>query len=242
MNDPGNIGVMVAFAAGLLSFLSPCVLPLVPSYLGFLTGMTLEQMSDRKRLAFWHALAFVIGFSLVFIAMGAGATVLGATLTWHKQTIARIGGVLIIVFGLYTMGLFRIGILDRERRLHLENKPVGFLGSSLVGMTFAAGWTPCLGPILAAILGLAGSTGDLDRGLLLLSAYSVGLAVPFLLAALAVDRFRDWFTRFRPWMIWVQRLSGLVLILVGALLVTGEFSRLAAWLQSFTPEWILERV
>jgi cytochrome c-type biogenesis protein len=146
------------------------------------------------------------------------------------------------VFGLYTMGLFRIGILDRERRLHLENKPVGFLGSSLVGMTFAAGWTPCLGPILAAILGLAGSTGDLDRGLLLLSAYSVGLAVPFLLAALAVDRFRDWFTRFRPWMIWVQRLSGLVLILVGALLVTGEFSRLAAWLQSFTPEWILERV
>jgi cytochrome c-type biogenesis protein len=242
MNEPGNIGVMVAFAAGLLSFLSPCVLPLVPSYLGFLTGMTLEQMSDRKRLAFWHALAFVIGFSLVFIAMGAGATVLGATLTWHKQTIARIGGALIIVFGLYTMGVFRIGILDRERRLHLENKPVGFLGSSLVGMTFAAGWTPCLGPILAAILGLAGSTGDLNRGLLLLSAYSVGLAVPFLLAALAVDRFRDWFTRFRPWMIWVQRLSGLVLILVGVLLVTGEFSRLAAWLQSFTPEWILERV
>lgn len=242
MNDGTTVGPLVAFAAGLLSFLSPCVLPLVPSYLGFLTGMTIEQMSDRKRLAFWHALAFVIGFSLVFVVMGAGATVLGATLTWHKQTIARIGGVLIIIFGLYTMGLFRIGIFDRERRLHLEQKPVGFLGSSLVGMTFAAGWTPCLGPILAAILGLAGSTGDLSRGLILLTAYSAGLAVPFLLAALAVDRFRDWFTRFRPWMIWVQRISGLVLIAVGLLLVTGEFGRLAVWLQSFTPAWILERV
>ncbi len=242
MNDGSSIGPLVAFGAGLLSFLSPCVLPLVPSYLGFLTGMTIEQMTDRKRLAFWHALAFVVGFSLVFVLMGAGATVLGATLTWHKQTIARIGGVLIIIFGIYTMGLLRIGLFDRERRLHLERKPVGFLGSSLVGMTFAAGWTPCLGPILAAILGLAGSTGDLNRGLVLLTAYSAGLAVPFLLAALAVDRFRDWFTRFRPWMIWVQRISGLLLILVGLLLVTGEFSRLAAWLQTFTPEWILERV
>lgn len=242
MSDGSQLGPLVAFVAGLLSFLSPCVLPLVPSYLGFLTGMTIDEMADRRQWAFWHALAFVAGFSLVFIALGAGATTLGATLAWHKQTIARIGGVLIIVFGLYTMGVFKFGVFDRERRVHLDRKPVGFLGSGLVGMTFAAGWTPCLGPILGGILGLAGASGDMQRGLLLLSAYSAGLAVPFLAAALAVDRFRDWFTRFRPWMPWVQRISGLLLVAVGLLLVSGEFTRLAAWLQGLTPEWLRSRV
>lgn len=242
MTDAVSIGPLVAFLAGLLSFLSPCVLPLVPSYLGFLTGMTMEEMSDRRHWAFWHALAFVAGFSLVFIALGAGATALGATLGYYKQTIARIGGVLLIVFGLYTLGVFRFGLFDRERRLHLDRKPAGFLGSGLVGMTFAAGWTPCLGPVLAGILGLAGATGDMQRGILLLSFYSVGLAVPFLAAALAVDRFRGWFSSVRRWMPWVQRISGGILILVGLLLATGEFTRIAAWLNSMTPEWLLRRV
>lgn len=242
MSDPLSLGPLMAFAAGLLSFLSPCVLPLVPSYLGFLTGMTIEEMADRRHWAFWHALLFVSGFSLVFILMGAGATALGATLTYHKQTIARIGGVLIIGFGLYTLGVFRIAALDRERRVHLDRKPIGFLGSGLVGMAFAAGWTPCLGPILGTILGIAGVGGDVSRGVLLLAAYSAGLAVPFLVAALAVDQFREWFTRFRRWIPWVQRISGVVLILVGLLLVSGEFTRLSGWLQSLTPEWILRRV
>ena len=168
MND---IGPLVAFAAGLFSFLSPCVLPLVPSYLGFLTGMTLEEMSDRRHWAFWHALVFVLGFSLVFIAMGAGATALGATLRYHKVLLAQVGGVLIIAFGIYALGFIRIDAFERDRRVHLDRKPMGFLGSGLVGMAFAAGWTPCLGPVLAAILGLAGvggvfcvSTGEIARG------------------------------------------------------------------------------
>ena len=242
MNDTVSLGPMVAFGAGLLSFLSPCVLPLVPSYLGFLTGMTVEEMSDKRKWAFWHALAFVGGFTLVFIALGAGATALGATLIYHKQTIARIGGVMLVIFGLYTIGAFQFGLFDRERRLHLDRKPTGFLGSGLVGMTFAAGWTPCLGPVLGGILGMAGATGDMQQGMFLLTVYSIGLAIPFLGAALAVDKFRGWFSKFRRWMPWVQRISGAVLILVGLLLVSGEFTRLAAWLNSLTPAWLLDRL
>lgn len=242
MNETVTLGPMIAFSAGLLSFLSPCVLPLVPSYLGFLTGMTLEEMSDRRRWAFWHALLFVVGFSLVFIALGVGATALGSTLRYHKETLARIGGVLIIIFGIYATGIFRIGAVERERRIQLDRKPLGFLGSILVGMAFAAGWTPCLGPILGGILGLAGTTGDVTRGAALLAAYSLGLAVPFLIVALAVDRFRGWFSRFRRWLPWVQRASGLLLIIVGILLVTGAFTQMAGWLQALTPDWLLKRV
>jgi cytochrome c-type biogenesis protein len=242
MNETPNLILPVAFAAGLLSFLSPCVLPLVPSYLGFLTGMTLEEMSDRRRWAVLHALMFVLGFSLIFIALGAGATVLGSTLAYHKDTIARVGGVLIIAFGVYATGIFRVAAFERERRVHLDRKPVGFLGSTLVGMAFAAGWTPCLGPVLGGILGMAGVSGEMGKGIALLSAYSAGLAVPFLLAAVAVDKFRDWFAKFRRWLPWVQRASGLLLIVVGLLLVTGEFTRLAALLQTLTPDWLLKRV
>ena len=230
------VGPLVAFLGGLLSFLSPCVLPLVPSYIGFLSGMTLDEMDDRRHRAMAHALLFVAGFSLVFVALGAGATVLGSSLRSHKALVARVGGVLIIVFGLYTIGALRLAWFDRDRRWHLDRKPVGFFGSALVGMTFAAGWTPCIGPVLGGILTLAGNTGDLRRGVVLLAAYSAGLAVPFLLAAAALDTFRRWFQRFRRWMPWVQRVSGLILITVGVLLVTGQFARLASWLQGVTPE------
>ena len=242
MNDESSIGLAVAFLGGLLSFLSPCVLPLVPSYLGFLTGLTLDEMTDKRRWAVLHALCFVAGFSLIFIALGAGATALGATLKFHRDWIARVGGVMLIVFGLYSMGLLRIGLLDRDQRLHLDRKPLGFLGSFVVGMAFAAGWTPCLGPILGGILTLAGGSESVERGVKLLAAYSAGLAVPFLLAAFAVDSFRAWFVKFRRWMPWVQRVSGVVLVLVGILLITGEFSRLAGALQAITPEWVLQRV
>lgn len=242
MNGGSNIGLAVAFLAGLVSFLSPCVLPLVPSYLGFLTGLTLDEMTDKRRWAVLHALCFVAGFSLIFIALGAGATVLGATLKFHREWIARLGGVLLIVLGLYNLGILRIGFLDRDQRVHLDRKPMGFLGSLVVGMAFAAGWTPCLGPILGGILGLAGASESVARGVVLLAAYSAGLAVPFLLAAFAVDSFRAWFVKFRRWMPWVQRVSGVVLLIVGVLLLTGELSRLAAALQAMTPQWILQRV
>lgn len=237
MNDGGVVlGPAIAFVGGLLSFLSPCVLPLVPSYLGFVTGFTLEEMSHRRRLAMIHALLFVVGFSLVFVVLGAGATALGTALRVYKDWIQRIGGLLIIAFGLYCLGVLKLGFLGQEKRMHLETKPVGYAGSVLVGMAFGAGWSPCIGPILGGILSLAATEADLSRGLGLLVAYSAGLAVPFLAAAWAVESFLDWFQRFRRHLGLVQRVSGVLLILVGLLIVTGQFTRLASWLQTLTPE------
>ena len=238
MNEPAALGIAVAFVAGLLSFLSPCVLPLVPSYVGFLTGMTLPEMENRRRVALLHALLFVAGFSLVFILLGASATALGRALNYYQVWLQRIGGLLIIGFGLVCLGVFTPAWLTRERRLQLEHKPVGYLGSVLVGMAFGAGWTPCIGPVLGAILGLAATSADLSRGMLLLAVYSAGLAVPFLIAAVAVEQFLDWFQRFRRYLPWVMRLSGALLVLVGVLLLTGEFTRMAGWLQAFTPEFL----
>jgi cytochrome c-type biogenesis protein len=242
VNEPATLGVAVAFAAGLLSFLSPCVLPLVPSYVGFLTGMTLPEMEGRRRVALLHALLFVAGFSLIFILLGASATALGRALNFYQVWLQRVGGLLIILFGLVCLGVIKADWLTRERRVHLEQKPVGFLGSALVGMAFGAGWTPCIGPVLGAILGLAATTADLTRGILLLAVYSAGLAVPFLVAAVAVERFLDWFQRFRKYLPWVMKLSGALLVLVGVLLLTGEFTRLAGWLQSLTPEFLRSKL
>jgi cytochrome c-type biogenesis protein len=236
VSQPAALGLFVAFAAGLLSFLSPCVLPLVPSYLGFLTGMTLPEVVQRRRVALIHAVLFVGGFSLVFILLGASATALGRTLSYYQVWLQRIGGALIVGFGLICLGVIRSPLLGQEHRVQLEHKPVGYLGSALVGMAFAAGWTPCIGPVLGGILGLAASSGDVHRGVLLLAVYSAGLALPFLLAALAIEWFLRWFQRFRPLLPWVMRMSGALLVVVGGLLMTGQFTRLAAWLQSLTPE------
>jgi cytochrome c-type biogenesis protein len=242
VTEPAALGLLVAFAAGLLSFLSPCVLPLVPSYLGFLTGMTLPEVEQRRRVALIHAILFVAGFSLVFILLGATATALGRTLNYYQVWVQRIGGALIVGFGLICLGLIRSPGLYQERRLQLEHKPVGYLGSGLVGMAFGAGWTPCIGPVLGAILGLAATSVDLTRGMLLLAVYSAGLAVPFLIAAVAVESFLDWFQRFRRFLPWVMRVSGALLVFVGFLLLTGEFTRLAGWLQGFTPDFLREQI
>lgn len=242
MNEPAALGFVVAFAAGLLSFLSPCVLPLVPSYVGFLTGMTLPEVTARRRVALTHALLFVGGFSLVFILLGASATALGRALNYYQVWLQRIGGLLIILFGLLCLGVFNLRLLSQERRLHLERKPVGYLGSVLVGMAFAAGWTPCIGPVLGGILGLAATSTDVSRGMLLLAVYSAGLALPFIVAAVAVDSFLDWFQRFRRFLPWVMRISGVMLVFVGTLLLTGEFTRLAGWLQGLTPDFLREQL
>ncbi len=242
MNEPVALGVAVAFAAGLLSFLSPSVLPLVPSYIGFLTGMTVPEMSGRRRTALLHGLCFVAGFSLVFILLGASATALGRALNYYQIWLQRIGGVLIIAFGLVCLGVIKVDFLTQERRVHLEQKPVGYLGSALVGMAFGAGWTPCIGPVLGAILGLAATSGEVSRGMLLLAFYSAGLAVPFLIAAVAVESFLGWFQRFRRYLPWVMRVSGALLVFVGILLLSGEFTRLAGWLQGFTPEVLREKL
>jgi cytochrome c-type biogenesis protein len=242
VSEPAVLGVLVAFAAGLLSFLSPCVLPLVPSYIGFLTGMTLPEMESRRRMALLHALLFVLGFSLVFVLLGASATALGRALNYYQVWLQRVGGALIICFGILCLGWIKTPLLDLDRRVRLEHKPVGYLGSALVGMAFAAGWTPCIGPVLGGILSLAATTVDVRRGMLLLAVYSAGLALPFLLAALAVDTFLRWFQRFRPLLPWVMRISGGMLVLVGVLLISGEFTRLAGWLQGLTPEFLREQL
>ncbi len=234
--------VTAAFLAGILSFLSPCVLPLVPSYLGFVTGMNVAEMADRRRVAMIQSTLFVLGFTTIFLLLGAGATALGAALAANKEMIGRVGGVLIIFFGLVSMGVIKIPALQMEARVHLRDKPLGVLGAFLVGMAFGAGWTPCLGPILGGILTLAGTQDTMAKGILLLGAYSAGLAVPFLVAAWAVESFFDWFQKFRKYLPWVQRVSGALLVIVGILLVSGKFTELAGYLNAITPEFLRKRL
>jgi cytochrome c-type biogenesis protein len=242
MDDTATLGVAIAFSAGLLSFLSPCVLPLIPSYVTFVTGLSLEDVQHSRRTALVHSLLFILGFTLIFLALGATATLFGSMMLRYRDWITRIGGVLVILFGLYMLGVFNLSFLARERRLYLANKPFGYLGTVLVGIAFGAGWTPCLGPILGGILMYTMNEASLDRGMLLLGTYSMGLAVPFLASSMAINHFLALFTRFRRHMVWVTRASGALLIFVGILLVSNYFTILAAMLQRFTPAWILERV
>ena len=232
----------LAFVAGVLSLISPCVLPLIPSYVGFLTGLSLEELEVRRGTALAHALWFVAGFSLIFIALGATASALGVLLLRSQVWIGRIGGGVVILFGLYLLGVVRPGLLMRERKVQLARKPLGYLGSAFVGITFGAAWTPCIGPILGAILTLAAAQASVGHGAALLTAYSAGLALPFVVTALALDRFLSWFQRFRPYLVWVERLAGILLILLGLLLVTDRFTLLAGWLQGLTPEFLKSRL
>ena len=237
-----GVSLAVAFAAGLLSFLSPCVLPLIPSYIGFLTGMTAEEMQVRRGTALLHSLWFVGGFSLIFVALGASASALGAFLLGSQHWIARIGGVLVILFGLYLLGVLRPAFLMRERRVQLARKPLGYFGSAVAGIAFGAAWTPCIGPILGAILTLAATRGSVGQGTALLGVYALGLAVPFLVTAFALDRFLAWFHRYRPYIRWAERAAGALLVVLGLLLVTDRFTLIAGWLQGLTPEFLRSRL
>ncbi len=239
---PSSLTVLVAFSAGLLSFLSPCVLPLVPSYITFITGLGLEDVSRARRTTIVHALLFVLGFSFIFVALGAGATAFGQLMLQYRTWIARVGGVLMIAMGLWMLGVLRINALQTERRVHLSDKPLGYLGTVVVGIAFGAGWTPCLGPTLGAILLLAANETDMVKGIGLLSAYSAGLAVPFLVSAVALERFLAFFQRFKRNLGTVNRVAGVLLIVVGVLMFTGWFERLAALLQPLTPEFLLNRL
>ena len=240
--EGASFGIAIAFTAGLLSFLSPCVLPLIPSYVTFITGLSLEDVQKSRRAALIHSLLFVLGFTLIFVALGATATAVGQLLGYQRVWISRIGGVLIIIFGLYMLGVFNIALFSRERRVHIADKPVGYLGTLLVGIAFGAGWTPCIGPILGTILTYTASSADMQRGMWLLLAYSFGLAVPFLLSAVAVERFLDVFARMKRQMGWITRASGILMIAVGILMVTNYFTILASVLQQYTPDWIRSRL
>jgi cytochrome c-type biogenesis protein len=242
-----EVSVVVAFAGGLFSFLSPCVLPLFPSYLSFITGMSLDELQESsttagRRQILGHSLAFVIGFSLVFISLGASFSAMGQVLFDHRDTIRRLGGALIILFGLSIAGLLPIPFLARYRQVQLRSKPAGLLGSLLVGVTFAIGWTPCVGPILGAILSLAGTAETVGTGVTLLSAYSAGLAAPFLLSSVALGGFLATFRRYRRFMPVVERVAGGLLVVVGVLVLTNYFIVLNAFAIRLTPEWLLRRL
>ena len=231
----GGVGVAIAFGAGLASFLSPCVLPLIPSYITFITGLSLDDASRARRATLVHALLFVAGFSLIFLALGASATLLGRLLVTYRVWISRVGGVLVLAFGLYLLGVFNLGAFSRERRIHLTDKPIGYLGTVLVGIAFGAGWTPCIGPILGSILTYAATQAEVSRGVALLGAYSLGLALPFVIAAVAVERFLEAFAVIRRHLPWVTRTAGAVLVVVALLMITDYLTVLTSILQGWTP-------
>ena len=242
-----SLGLFVAFSAGLLSFLSPCVLPLVPSYATFITGMSLDELQQTeerraRRAVMVHGLLFVAGFTAVFMALGASATFLGSLVNYASRGMEVVGGTLLLLFGLYLLGVLRLPGAGREWRMHLSDKPAGYLGTVLVGITFGAGWTPCIGPVLGGILTLAATRGTMGEGMGLLAVYSAGLAIPFLLSTVLIGRFLGAFGHMRRWLPWINRISGAMLLLLGLLMVSGQFSRLAAAAAGLTPEWLSSRI
>lgn len=243
-----DITILVAFTAGLFSFLSPCVLPIIPSYLSFVSGVSLEEMRSphitgivRRRVVF-NSLAFIVGFSLIFVSLGASASYLGSLFLGYRNFIRTLGGVFIILVGIYLMGFFKISLLDRYLQFNLKDKPVGYLGSMLVGVTFAVAWIPCVGPILGAILALAGTSAEIGKGILLLTTYAAGLAVPFFLSAVAVNSFFQFSEIFRRYVQAVHVAAGILLVIVGVLLLTDYFTLLNIYAIRFTPEWLLKRL
>jgi cytochrome c-type biogenesis protein len=235
-----DVSLLAALLAGVVSFLSPCVLPLVPPYLVYLAGTSLERLADAepeplvRRETVAAALLFVCGFSTVFVALGASASVFGALLRAHSQELAILAGIAIMVMGLHFLGLFRIGVLSREKRMDIP-KPVGLWGAYVMGLAFAFGWTPCIGPILAAILAVAASEQTVTRGAGLLAVYSLGLGIPFLLAAFAVEPFAAFLARFRRHLVHVERVMGGLLVLTGVAFLTGFVTTASFWLLEAFP-------
>lgn len=244
-----------AFIAGLISFVSPCVLPIVPPYLCFLAGVSIDQLTESSdkgaspaiaRSIFASAFAFVLGFTTVFVMLGATASIFGQALrealAWtitigplDINVMAAIAGLIIIVMGLHFLGVFRISMLYREARVHVDKKPVGLVGAYLVGLAFAFGWTPCVGPVLAAILFVAGSEDTIARGAILLAAYSLGIGLPFLIAAAFAGPFLAWSKGFRKHLGRVEKIMGGLLVVTGLLFVTGQMTTLSYWLLETFP-------
>ncbi len=246
MDSISQISIFAAFSAGLLSFISPCVLPLVPSYLSYITGLSVENLAkveERERFKsaiLLNALLFIAGFSTVFIAFGASASLIGQVLYEYQDVIRKIGGILIIIFGLYLLGMLKLNIFMTERRLvHFESRPVGYLGSFLIGTAFAAGWTPCVGPVLGTILAYASTTESMSGGVMLLSAYSFGLGLPFFLSAFGMDTFLSYFKSLRTYLGGVSFVSGGLLILVGIMIFTDSVTLFTSFLERNGIGWYI---
>ena len=241
MSQPQEISGMIAFSAGLLSFASPCVLPLVPSYITYITGVSFKELIDvevRSKLRWatvFHSLFFIIGFSLVFILMGASATYLGQLLAQYQYWIMKGGGVIIILLGIQFTGIIKIHFLQMEKRFEMRKKPLGYAGSLLVGIAFAAGWTPCIGPILSTILIYASTSKSFTTGILLLTYYSIGLGIPFFLSSLAFNSFLSAFDKIKRYMRVITIVSGLFLIGIGILFLTDTFKEINSYLNALSP-------
>lgn len=232
-----TVSYPLALLAGVVSFLSPCVLPVVPAYLVLITGLTLEDLrgdapAAARRTAVLHSILFVAGFAAVFTTLGWATTAAGHVLTRTLPWINRAGGVILVALGLYMLGVVRVPALAREIRLHLTSKPTGPVGSFLLGVAFGAGWTPCIGPVLASILLYAGLEATRTQGALLLATYAVGLGLPFVVASVAFNVFLTGTEKIRRWSLGLERAAGVVLVLVGLAMVSGGFARMAASLAS----------
>lgn len=236
-----------AALAGLLSFLSPCVLPLVPPYLAFLGGVSARQAEELAAdgptaprpepfgRTFRMALAFVLGFATVFVALGAGASAVSGLIARYSHILVPLAGVIILVLGLHFLGVFRIFLLFREARFHVDKRPVGLLGAYVIGLAFAFGWTPCVGPVLASILLVAASEDSVAYGASLLGTYAAGIGIPFLLAAMALGSFTRFFARFRRYLGWIEKALGAILVATGVLFLTGGIADLSYWLLETFP-------
>jgi len=224
-----QISILVAFLAGVLSFFSPCVLPLIPAYICFITGLSMDKLTDinsaenniKKILG--NIILFILGFSIIFVALGASATSIGNIIIKNQKILRIIGGTVIMIFGFHIVGLFKIKFLEYEKKIHIKTKPVlGWFGSLIVGMTFAIGWTPCIGPILGSILAFAATKKTLSEGILLLSGYSLGLGIPFLITGLAIDKILKLFTKMKKFIQLISISSGVLLIIIGILVLFGR--------------------
>ena len=238
-----NVSLLAAFAAGFLSFVSPCVLPLIPGYISFISGASMDEMrggtvtapTTSRTQIFVTSLAFVIGFSLVFVALGASATAVGKFMFARLPLLSKVAGVILIIFGLHTMGVFRLAFLDTEKRVQTQRKPAGPVGAMLVGIAFAFGWTPCIGPILGGILAIAGSKDSVWEGVTLLAVYSLGLGIPFLITSLAINQFFAAAKKIRKYYHAIELASGALLVAIGVLIVTGQLTIITRFLQPYLP-------
>jgi cytochrome c-type biogenesis protein len=231
-----DVSIYAVFFAGLISFLSPCVLPLVPGYISIVSGVSLDQLkaeakgSSIMRAVLLNSVMFILGFSILFIAEGATATWLGKSLAREWSILLRIAGAVIVVFGLHMIGIFKINFLYQDKRLHSVQKPRGLFGALVLGMAFAFGWSPCLGPILATVLTLASEKKTVTEGVLLLAVYSMGLGIPFLLTSLGLNQFLSFYSRFKRHFLAVERVSGVLVVVIGILIMTNNLARMAGWL------------
>ena len=235
-----DVSIYMAFAAGLISFLSPCVLPLVPGYISFISGVTFTEikgknrippfLSKEKRIVLINSLFFVAGFSLVFILLGASATWLGAFLSSKISLISKIGGLIIIFFGLYKIGLIRSQFFYREARFNIKDRKFSYAGAVIIGAAFAFGWTPCIGPILGVILTYAGMLENVNRGVALLFVYSLGLGVPFLLTALGINHFWRFFKRIKKYLGLLEVTSGIIMVILGVMIFSNKLTLIQSWL------------